>query len=134
MPANANLILAQIKDAASLEPSDLLSTEGTPSVAENMFGYIPSSGPLNDRLATLGYDSTSPIAEVQTISIELCIAFCGMLLALCFYASTKLRGSALAALWQKNICEFILWGTIINLILVNYLPVLVATFISFVGM
>lgn len=64
VPADANLILAQIKDAASLEPSEMLRSDGTPSVAENIFGYIPSSGPLNDRLATLGYDSTSPIAEV----------------------------------------------------------------------
>jgi len=64
MPADANLILAQIKDSASLEPSDVLSQDGGPSIAENIFGEIPFTGPLNDRLATLGYDDMSPIAEV----------------------------------------------------------------------
>ena len=30
--------------------------------------------------------------------------------------------------------NFVLWGTLINLIMINYLPVIVSTFISIVGM
>lgn len=40
----------------------------------------------------------------------------------------------LAKLWANNIGDFILWGTIINLVMINYLPVIMATFISSIGM
>ena len=40
----------------------------------------------------------------------------------------------LAGRWVANVGGFIFWGAIINLVLVYYLPVLTAAFISNVGM
>ena len=103
-------------------------------MSDNVFGEMPVTGPLNDRLATLGYDSMAPIAETETVSVILTMTLIGfiiMLSSLCCYCKC---GSMLAGRWVANVGGFIFWGAIINLVLVYYLPVLTAAFISNVGM
>ena len=134
MPPDANLMCAQIKDAASLEPSDVLSPNGGPSVLENMWGEVPDTGPLNDKLATIGYDTMHPISEINAVSWEFfsCVGVLVAIGGMALYGSKK--ESYLGQLISKHAGNFILWGTIINLISVNFLPVLTSTFISSVGM
>ena len=133
MPPNANLMLSEMKSAASIEPSGLLNTDGSPTVLQNMFGEIPSTEPLNDRLATIGYENMTPIAEISTSSFEFFIIVFGIISMFILFIWNKKGNSMLAGLWKDNFGDFVLWGTVINVILANYLPVLVATLISCVG-
>ena len=98
-----------------------------------MFGEIPTTEPLNDRLATIGYDNMTPIAEISTVSFEFFIIVFGVISMFILFIWNKKGNSMLAGLWKDNFGDFVLWGTIINVILANYLPVLTPTFISCVG-
>ena len=82
MPPEANFFFAQIKSAASIEPSGLLNSDESPTIADNVFGTLPVSMPLNDRLATIGYDSMAPIAETETVSFLLAMALFGFFVIL----------------------------------------------------
>ena len=68
LPPNVNYFLASIKDAVAVEPSDKLKPNGAPDIHENAFGEQPETEPLNDRIATLNYDSMTPAAEISTVS------------------------------------------------------------------
>ena len=74
MPPNVNQFLAMINDAASVEPSDKFSSlsngdELTATISDNVFGEMPITEPLNDRVATLGFDNMTPTGEIGTVSV-----------------------------------------------------------------
>lgn len=134
LPPNINEFLASLKEAATIEPTDHLLPEGEPSMADNVFGEQPESEPLNDKVATLGYEDMTPIAELSTVSVMFAMQVGGALIMFISFFCHKKTGSMLAERFQLNMQNFVLWGTLINLIMINYLPVLVSTFISVVGM
>ena len=134
MPPDVNIFLATIKNAASVEPSYLFRSEDDPSIAEMVFGELPESEPLNDRLERMGYLSLIPIDEVESVSVEMMVAVSALIFMILLFYCKSFRRSYLAGIWQEKIGEFVLWGTFIDIITINYLPVITATFISVIGL
>ena len=89
---------------------------------------------MNNRLALLDYESMLPLDEVGTVTVELMLFAASLIfsLLLCF-CNVSLR-SFFAWMWQKMVIELVLWGTIINIMTVNYLPLVTSTFICVIGM
>jgi hypothetical protein len=96
LPPNVNEFLASLKEASTIEPSDHLLPEGKPSMADNVFGEQPESQPLNDRLATLGYEDMTPAAEIGTVSVMFGLQVGGALILFFSYFCHKKTGSMLA--------------------------------------
>lgn len=134
LPPNVNYFLSTMKDATAVEPSEKLKPDEAPSISDNVFGEQPESEPLNDRLATIGYESMTPAAEVSTVSTMFGMQLGGVLIMFISHFGHKQMGSMLAERFKLNMQNFVLWGTLINLIMIYYLPVLISTFISVVGM
>ena len=103
-------------------------------MADNVFGEQPETEPLNDRIATLGYEDMTPAAEIGTVSVMFAMQIGGVCILFFSYFCHKKTGSMLAERFGMNMQQFVLWGTLINLIMIYYLPVLISTFISVVGM
>lgn len=103
-------------------------------MADNVFGEQPETEPLNDRLAMLEYDDMTPVAEIGTVSVMFAMQIGGVFILFFSYFCHRKTGSMLAERFQMNMQQFLLWGTLINLIIINYLPILISTFISVVGM
>jgi hypothetical protein len=103
-------------------------------MSDNVFGEQPETEPLNDKVAQLGYDDMTPAAEIGTVSVMFAMQVGGALVMFISYFCHKKTGSMLAERFKLNMQQFVLWGTLINLIMINYLPVLISTFISVVGM
>ena len=76
----------------------------------------------------------TPIAEIGTVSTMFAMQLGGTIIMFIGYYCHKSTGSMLAERFNLNMRNFVLWGTLLNLIMINYLPVLVSTFISVVGM
>ena len=103
-------------------------------MAETVFGKVPPSEPLNDQIATIGYDNMTPLSEVGTISVLFQIQMgCLVIYMISTFCHNKI-GSMLAERFADNMQSFSLWGSIINLILVAYLPICISMFISVVGL
>ena len=88
---------------------------------------------MNNRLELLDYEIMK-LEEVSTVTVELMLFAASLVfsLLLCF-CNVSLR-SFFAWMWQKMVIELVLWGTIINIMTVNYLPLLTSTFICVIGM
>ena len=134
LPPNVNYFLASIKEVAAVEPSDKMRPDGEPSMANNVFGEQPETEPLNDRVATIGYEDMTPAAEIGTVSVMFAMQIAGALILYISLCCHKKTGSMLSERIARNLKQFILWGTLINIIMIYYLPVLISTFISLVGM
>lgn len=76
----------------------------------------------------------TPLSEIGTISVLFQIQMGFLVIYLiCTFCHRKI-GSMLAERFADNMQSFSLWGSIINLILVSYLPVCISMFISVVGL
>ena len=103
-------------------------------MAESTFGKIPVTEPLNDQIATLGYDNMTPMSEIGTTSVMMATQIgCLLIMLISAYCHKKI-GSMLAERFKDNMQGFTLWGSFIDLILLTYLPVCMAMFISTVGL
>ena len=103
LPPNINYFLASIKEAASAEPSNKMRPKGKPTMAKNVFGEQPETEPLNDRIATIGYEDMTPAAEIGTVSVMFAMQIAG---ALIFYISLcchKKTGSMLSKRIARNL-------------------------------
>jgi len=58
----------------------------------------------------------------------------GLLMMFLFFSCGSLFYTMVVQRCRVNLSQFMLWGSIINLILANYLPVTVGVFITMVGM
>jgi hypothetical protein len=76
----------------------------------------------------------NPLSEIGTTSVLMIIQVCCLLIMLISAFCFKKVGSMLAERFKDNMQSFTLWGSFINLILITYLPVCVAMFISTVGL
>ena len=135
IPAGTNILLSIVWEAATIEPHMLLMQTCPPvSIPEGFFGHLHETEPLNDRVVTLGYDTMTPISEVGTVSILfmiLTVAFLVFAISYCIHR--KKQHSFTAERMKWNFGFMVLWGSFLNLILIAYLPVMVAVFISVVG-
>ena len=103
-------------------------------MADNVFGKQPMSEPLNERVETLGYEDMTPLDTVGTASVLFTIWACGIIIMLICYCCSCATGSMCCRRCGNNLQSVTLWGSLINLVLVFYLPVMVATFISTIGL
>ena len=104
MPPEINQYLSMINDAASIEPSDKFNNdEVDASMSDNVFGDMPISEPLNDRLATLGFDSMTPTGEIGTISVQFAMQLGGIIVLLICVAVHRRSGSMLCLRWSQNL-------------------------------
>ena len=76
----------------------------------------------------------TPAAEIGTVSVMFAMQMGGAIIMFIAFLCHKKIGSMLAERFQINMQKFVLWGTLINIIMIFYLPVLISTFISTVGM
>jgi len=85
-------------------------------------------------MATMGYEDMTPLDDLGTVStlfaMQLAVIVI-MLIGFCCHCTT---GSMCCKRFSSNLKHFALWGFLINLIVVAYLPVTTATFISIVGL
>lgn len=118
-----------------MDPEEAVSDAASESMAENVFGGdLPLSEPLNDEIATIGYDNTAPLAEVGTVSVIFMINVGLLVLMLLAAFCHNKIGSMASERVKQNFESFALWGSILDVILMAYLPVCVAMFVSTVGM
>ena len=73
------------------------------------------------------------MCETGTVSVLFALEIAGLIIMVLSYFCHKKMGYMLAERCGLNMQSFFLWGTIINVILMAYLPMLMATFISTVG-
>ena len=103
LPPNINYFLASIKEAASAEPSDKMRPKGKPTMAKNVFGEQPETEPLNDRIATIGYEDMTPAAEIGTVSVMFASQIAGaLILYFCLFCHNK-TGSMLSRVIARNL-------------------------------
>ena len=103
LPPNVNYFLATIKEAAVVEPSKKMRPKGKPAMASNVFGEQAETPPLNDRIATIGYESMTPIAEIGTVSVMFAMQIIGgLILYLSLFYHNK-TGSGLAKIMARNL-------------------------------
>ena len=101
---------------------------------QTVFGEVPDTEPLNDRLRQLGYTNMHPVSNLGTVSGLFLMEVIGLLIMMFSYFCHNKTGSMLASRIGINMKSFFLWGTMINIVMMAYLPMLMATFISCVGM
>ena len=135
IPAGTNILLDTIWEAATMEPGSILGSTCPPdSIPEGFFGHLHETEPLNDRFATLGYDTMTPVTKTGTTFIIFLILTIGLLIFFINVCIHKRRPyNFTAERYKWNFAGMVLWGSMINLIIVAYLPVLIAVFISMVG-
>lgn len=135
IPAGANILLDTLWEGATMEPGSIFGSTCPPiSIPEGFFGHLHETEPFNDRFATLGYDTMTPVTKLGTTSIIFMILTIGILIFainVCIHKRRPYNFTAERVKW--NFAGFILWGALINLIIVAYLPVMIAVFISIVG-
>ena len=136
IPAGANILLDTLWEGATMEPGSIFGSTCPPiSIPEGFFGKLHETEPLNDRFATLGYDTMTPVTKTGTTSINFMILTIGILIFainVCIHKRRPYNFTAERVKW--NFANFILWGALINLVVVAYLPVMIAVFISIVGL
>ena len=98
VPPDVNRFLAAIKDAASVEPSQTLRESGE-AMAEMVFGAYPNTTALTDELAQKGYDTVTPIEEIESVSFQFALACSAFILMILLHNWKFFRRSALAGLW-----------------------------------
>jgi len=76
----------------------------------------------------------TPLDELGTVSVTFAMFTFGIIIMLMSYCCHSATGHMCCRRTGANLQGYLLWGSIINLILVFYLPVLTATFISTVGL
>ena len=103
-------------------------------MADNVFGEQPVTEPLNSRVATIGYEDMTPLDDTGTVSVMFAMQISAAIIMLLGYCCHRVTGSMCCKRLGINLQHFTLWGSLINLIMVCYLPVVFATFISVVGM
>ena len=75
-----------------------------------------------------------PVSNLGTVSGLFLMEVAGLLIMMFSYFCHNKTGSMLASRIGVNMKSFFLWGTMINIVMMAYLPMLMATFISCVGM
>ena len=128
------MMLSFIKSSAAIEPQTLINSDSAPSMADNVFGEQPVTEPLNSRVATIGYDDMTPLDDLGTVSVMFAMQMSAVIIMLLGYCCSCTTGSMCCKRLGNNLQHFALWGSLINLIMVCYLPVVIATFISVVGL
>jgi len=134
LPPDVNSFFASIRGAAAVEPTEQILGEDGATVADQVFGERPPTEPLNTNVATIGYDDMTPLDEVSTVSVMFAMQAAGIAILLFSYFCSKKSGSMLAERIGVNLQQLCLWGSLINLIMINYLPVTVSMFIAVVGL
>lgn len=70
MPPNINYFFAQVWAAVSIDTESAVLETVDDHMADGALGdNLPLSEPLNDEVATIGYDNTAPLAQIGTISV-----------------------------------------------------------------
>ena len=135
IPAGTNILLDTLWESATMEPGSIFGSTCPPdSIPEGFFGHLHETEPLNDRFATLGYDTMTPVTKTGTTAIILLILTIGIVvffINVCIHSKRPYNFTAERYKW--NFAGMVLWGSMINLIMAAYLPVMIAVFISMVG-
>ena len=133
-PPEMTFFVSEMQNAASIAPEELMLGEGTPTMADEVFSSLPVTEPLSDETAALGFDDMHPLAEIGTVSIMFTIQ--AVLIVVMFGSELcASRYGFMAADRVKGLIQgFTLWGSLIDVILLNYLPVMMTCFISLVGL
>lgn len=72
MPPNINYFFSEVMAAVSVNPEEEIVGFAGETMADSILGEgLPDSEPLNDKLATIGYENTAPLAEIGTTSVIL---------------------------------------------------------------
>ena len=66
-----------------------------------VFGELPESEPLNERLERMGYLNLVPIDEVETVSVEMMVAVSALIFMILLYYCKSFRRSYLAGKWHE---------------------------------
>ena len=88
---------------------------------------------MNNRLEILDYEIMK-LEEVGTVTVELMLFAASLIFSLLLCVCNVSFRSFFAWMWQKMVIELVLWGTVINIMTVNYLPLLTSTFMCVIGM
>ena len=88
---------------------------------------------MNNRLELLDYEIMK-LEEVGTVTVELMLFAASLIFSLLLCVCNVSFRSFFAWMWQKMVIELVLWGTVINIMTVNYLPLLTSTFMCVIGM
>jgi hypothetical protein len=133
LPANVQIFLSSMRSASSVDTEDMTTDDGKPTADEDVYGEEPVSEPLNDNIAAIGFPSMDASPKIAKVSVMFAMQAGGILILLFSYFGHRRTGSMLADRVGLNLQKLCLWGTLINLIMLNYLPVTVALFINVVG-
>ena len=73
------------------------------------------------------------MSEISTVTVMFFLEIVTLLLLIFSYCCHKTTGSLLAERLGLNLSSFSFWGGLINIIMANFLPVLIACFIGLIG-
>ena len=68
LPANVQTFLNSLRGASSIDTEDMIHEEGEPTADEEIFEEEPDTYPLNDNLASIGYESMNTSKKLSKVS------------------------------------------------------------------
>ena len=96
MPPNANLLLSILSQLTMMDPKEFMTESlglesEEDSSTEVVFGEMPITEPLNDRIATIGFHDMNPVSRIGPVSIAFLSQVASLVIVLvCFFCHNKI--------------------------------------------